>query len=77
MSDRAIPAEEVAGVARSVLGSDVEVREVAGVEAAVREGIAAAGEDGGVIATGSLYVAGEARPVMRSLVKQASGAARL
>ena len=77
VSDRAIPAEEVAGVARSVLGSDVEVREVAGVEAAVREGIAAAGEDGGVIATGSLYVAGEARPVMRSLVKQASGAARL
>lgn len=77
VSDRAIPADKVARVARAALGPGVEVRQVAGVDAAVREGILTAGEDGAVIATGSLYVAGEARPVMRSMAGQPSGAAKL
>lgn len=77
VSDRAISADKVADVARAALGPDVEVRQVAGVGAAVREGIATTGEDGAVIATGSLYVAGEARPVMSSLAKQSTGAAKL
>lgn len=74
-SERAIPTDAVAEVARRVLGPDVEVHEIPGVEAAVNLAIAITPPDGAVIATGSLYVAGEARPVMRAA--RPSGAARL
>ena len=74
-SERAIPAGTVAEVARRVLGTGVEVHEIPGVEAAVNLAIAITPPDGAVIATGSLYVAGEARPVVRAA--RPSGAARL
>lgn len=77
VSDRAIDAGRVAEVARSVLETDVEVREVADVETAVHEAIAAAGDEGAVIATGSLYVAGEARPVMQASAREHRGAAKM
>lgn len=62
-SDRSIPAEEVAAAARSALPN----RPVH-VAASVGEGVSAArhaaGDDGAVLITGSMYVAGEARSLL-------------
>lgn len=69
-SDRAVPAQRVAEAARRELGEGVTVETVPRVADAVRRAVEVAGDDGGVVATGSLYVAGEARPVAMQLVEQ-------
>ncbi|HEY5155442.1 MAG TPA: folylpolyglutamate synthase/dihydrofolate synthase family protein [Acidimicrobiales bacterium] len=56
---RAVPADAV-GEAAAALGATVDV--IDDVTEAVDHGIEAAGDDGLVFVTGSLYVAGEARP---------------
>jgi dihydrofolate synthase/folylpolyglutamate synthase len=70
-SSRAVDAETVGGVAARLLGPSVNVEVVSDVEAAVRQGVGATDADGAVIVTGSLYVAGEARPVLRELHRSA------
>lgn len=64
-SDRALPAGDVATAARRVFGPEVEVVEVAGVAEAVTAAKAATRPEGGLLVTGSLYVVGESRPVLR------------
>jgi dihydrofolate synthase/folylpolyglutamate synthase len=64
-SDRACSPGEVASAARRVLGSDVEVVEVANVPLAVTTARVATPSDGALLVTGSLYVVGESRPVLR------------
>lgn len=64
-SDRALPAREVATAARRVFGPEVEVMEVDGVAAAVTAAKAATPAEGGLLVTGSLYVVGESRPILR------------
>ncbi len=64
-SDRARPPAELAAAARRVLGPDVEVTEIANVPLAVTTARVATPSDGGLVVTGSLYVVGEARPVLR------------
>lgn len=61
-TDRAVPAERVGAEARA-LGATVEV--VPDVADAVHRALAVAGEDDAVLVTGSLYVAGAARRVLR------------
>ena len=61
-SPRAIPAAEIAVAARA-LGCD-DVREAPTVTAACERALNAAGVDDAIVATGSLYVVGEARPFM-------------
>jgi dihydrofolate synthase / folylpolyglutamate synthase len=66
-SPRSLPAAEVAAAARS-LGMDA--REEGSVDAAVHAALAAAGDDDVVLVTGSLYVVGAARPVLRRRTRQ-------
>ncbi|HET7487644.1 MAG TPA: Mur ligase family protein [Acidimicrobiales bacterium] len=61
-SPRTVPAAEVAAAARAL---GVEAQEVSGVGEAVELALAAAGEDDRVLITGSLYVVGAARSVLR------------
>ena len=63
-SDRASAPAEVAFAARRVLGSTVEVIEVANVSLAVTAARVATPSDGALLVTGSLYVVGEGRPVL-------------
>lgn len=63
---RAQPAADVAEAARS-LGHEVLV--VDGVAAAVERALTLAGDGDLVLVAGSLYVAGEARPVLRRLLR--------
>ncbi len=69
-SERAVPAAQIADVARRELGDGVTIEAVPRVADAVRRGVELAGEEGGVLATGSLYVAGEARPVAKLLAQE-------
>ena len=64
-SDRACSPAEVAAAARRVLGAAVEVIEVANVPLAVTTARVATPSDGALLVTGSLYVVGEGRPVLR------------
>lgn len=61
-SPRGVPAADVAAAARAV-GCD-DVRESATVTAACERALNAAGVDDAILAAGSLYVVGEARPFM-------------
>lgn len=63
VGERARPAAEVAEAARSVFGPEVSVSVAGSVPEAVTRAVAAAGPDGAVLVTGSLYVVGEARPL--------------
>jgi dihydrofolate synthase/folylpolyglutamate synthase len=71
-SERACPREEVASAARRVFGSDVEVIEVATVPAAIAAARVAIPPDGALLVTGSLYVVGEGRPVLRGSIGSSS-----
>lgn len=64
-SKRAVDPETLAHTARERLGSDAEIHVVTGVDAAVKEALRITGPEDALIATGSLYLAGEARPVLR------------
>jgi dihydrofolate synthase / folylpolyglutamate synthase len=64
-SDRAVDPETLADAARKKLGGDVKILVVPGVEAAVEEALRVTTREDALIATGSLYLAGEARPVLR------------
>ena len=64
-SDRATSPAEVARAARRVLGPEVEVIEVANVPLAATTARVATPSDGALLVTGSLYVVGESRPVLR------------
>ena len=67
-SERARSPKEVAGAARRVFDSEVEVIELVGVPTAVATAQAATPSDGGLLVTGSLYVVGEGRPVLRGAI---------
>jgi dihydrofolate synthase/folylpolyglutamate synthase len=67
-SPRAIPADEVARAARAV---PVLTEVVPDVGDAVRRALAIAADDDVVLIAGSLYVAGAARPILRSLDERA------
>ncbi len=73
-SDRARPPEEVARAARRVFGAEVEVTELAGVPSAAAAALAALPPDGALLVAGSLYVVGEARPVLRGALAARTGA---
>ncbi|MGI9648932.1 MAG: bifunctional folylpolyglutamate synthase/dihydrofolate synthase [Acidimicrobiia bacterium] len=62
-SSRGVPAAEVAAAARSALPGRT-VLEAGSVEDGIRAALEAAGEDGAVLITGSMYVAGEARSLL-------------
>lgn len=62
-SSRGVPATEVAAAARAAL-PDHSVHEAGSVEDGVKAALEAAGEDGAVLITGSMYVAGEARSLL-------------
>lgn len=64
-SERALPSAEVAKAARRVFSSDVDVLEFADVATAVTAARDKVGPDEAVLVTGSLYVVGEARPVLQ------------
>lgn len=64
VTERAVPAGEVAEAARAAFGPGVEVHETSGVAEALAKAVASAGPEGGVLVAGSLYVAGEARPLL-------------
>jgi len=65
-SDRAIPAAEVAAAARLALPG-VEVHELGSVPDGVEAAVLAAGADGAVLVTGSMYVVGEARSLLTNI----------
>jgi dihydrofolate synthase/folylpolyglutamate synthase len=65
-SERGIPAAEVAEAARAAM-PDREVHESGSVADGVQAALAAAGEDGAVLVTGSMYVVGEARTLLASI----------
>jgi dihydrofolate synthase/folylpolyglutamate synthase len=71
VSSRAVRPEAIAELARTHFGDRTHVQVVHGVEAAVREAVRTTGADDAVIATGSLYLAGEARPVLRDVARAA------
>jgi len=62
-SSRGVPAEEVAAAALAAL-PDHTVHVAGSVEDGLQAALAAAGEDGAVLITGSMYVAGEARSLL-------------
>jgi dihydrofolate synthase/folylpolyglutamate synthase len=62
-SPRAIPPEQIAAAARTI---PVMTEVVHGVAEALQRAVAVASEEDAVVATGSLYVAGEARAALRS-----------
>ena len=66
-SDRALSSGEVASAARRVFGPEVEVIEVGDVATAVSAAKDATPSTGGLLVTGSLYVVGEGRPVLRGI----------
>jgi dihydrofolate synthase/folylpolyglutamate synthase len=66
-SSRSVDPATLADVARERLGPDIEIHVVDGVEAAVRQALRITRPDEALITTGSLYVAGEARPVLRDI----------
>jgi dihydrofolate synthase/folylpolyglutamate synthase len=61
----AIPAGHIAAAARKAFGPSVPVTAAGPVPEAVAAALADAGEDGAVLVTGSLYVVGEARRLLR------------
>jgi dihydrofolate synthase/folylpolyglutamate synthase len=64
-SDRARPVGDVADSARRVLGPNVEVIETVDVASAVTAARAAVADDEALLVAGSLYVVGEARPLLQ------------
>ncbi len=70
-SSRAVDIDTLADVARVHLGDGIDVRAIQGVGAAVKEAVRITGEDDAIIATGSLYLAGEARPVLQQIARHA------
>jgi len=66
-SSRSVDPATLAAVARERLGADIEIHVVDGVEAAVRQALRITRPDEALITTGSLYLAGEARPVLRDI----------
>ena len=71
-SHRGIPAADVAAAARAAM-PDREVHESGSVADGVRAALAAAGEDGAVLVTGSMYVVGEARSLLAEIDRSESG----
>jgi dihydrofolate synthase/folylpolyglutamate synthase len=65
-SERGIAAADVAAAARAAM-PDREVHEAGSVADGVRAALAAAGEDGAVLVTGSMYVVGEARSLLADI----------
>lgn len=65
LSDRALPAAEVAMAARRVFGPEVEVTCEDDVPSAIAAGLAATNSADALLVTGSLYVVGEARPILQ------------
>jgi dihydrofolate synthase/folylpolyglutamate synthase len=65
-SDRSIPAQQVAEAARASL-PDRDTHVAGSVSEGVRAALAAAGEDGAVLVTGSMYVVGEARSLLTNI----------
>jgi len=66
-STRSVDPTTLADIAREQLGPDIEIHVVEGVEAAVRHALRITRPDEALITTGSLYLAGEARPVLRDV----------
>ncbi|MDP8958448.1 MAG: bifunctional folylpolyglutamate synthase/dihydrofolate synthase [Actinomycetota bacterium] len=64
ISERALPASQVAAAAREAFGSAVPVHEVATVPEAVTRALASSGPDDALLVSGSLYVVGEARTLL-------------
>jgi dihydrofolate synthase/folylpolyglutamate synthase len=64
-SERAQPPGDVAKAARRIFGPGVEVVEHADVPSAMAAGLAAVTAADALLVTGSLYVVGEARPILR------------
>ena len=73
-SERAQPPGEVAKAARRVFGPDVEVGVQADVPSAVAAGLAATGTADALLVTGSLYVVGEGRPILKERADNSPGA---
>lgn len=71
-SERGIPAVDVAAAARAAM-PDLETHESGSVADGVRAALAAAGEDGAVLVTGSMYVVGEARSLLAETDRSGSG----
>jgi dihydrofolate synthase/folylpolyglutamate synthase len=67
-SPRAVPADEIAAVARSL---PVMTEVVADVAAAVERALAVSTDDDAVLITGSLYVVGQARTALERLLAEA------
>ncbi len=64
-SDRAIPPEQIAEAAASVLEAD-QIHVVASIAEGLEAAQEAAGPDGAVLVTGSMYVVGEARSLLEA-----------
>jgi dihydrofolate synthase/folylpolyglutamate synthase len=69
-SSRAADPSALAGIARQRLGPDTEILVIPGVESAIREALRLTGPDDALIATGSLYLAGEARPILKEVANE-------
>ncbi len=65
-SERGIPSSDVAAAARAVM-PDREVRDCGSVADGVHAAVAAAGQDGAILVTGSMYVVGEARTLLANI----------
>lgn len=70
-SHRARPSQDIAEAAERVLSPGVEVIETGDVVSAVAAARAALGPDEALLVTGSLYVVGEARPILRGTATSA------
>ncbi|MBT8216619.1 MAG: dihydrofolate synthase [Acidimicrobiia bacterium] len=68
-SSRGVPAAEVAAAARAAL-PECPVHECGPVADGVQAAVLAAGEDGAVLVTGSMYLAGEARSLLTNTEKE-------
>ncbi|NNC92794.1 MAG: dihydrofolate synthase [Acidimicrobiia bacterium] len=71
-SERGIAAADVAAAARATM-PDREVHESGSVADGVRAALGAAGEDGAVLVTGSMYVVGEARSLLAEIDRSQNG----
>ncbi len=68
MSERALPARQLADAARARFGPDVDVWEAPSAEAAALDALAAEAVEGALLVVGSLYVVGEARSALRQVL---------
>jgi folylpolyglutamate synthase/dihydropteroate synthase len=65
-SERGIPSSDVAAAARAAM-PDRDVHDCGSVADGVHAAMAAAGEDGAILVTGSMYVVGEARTLLANI----------